>query len=569
MISQITDLEMSVQREIGYKNINDFSLSCLFIKFYCNQIGNISFEDIFQNKKFADKPYVLNTLKNLLSSIYTDSVKDTLNFFLSKYCQIEIDEKTLQQVILGKAKRRVSEYTCYSPIYKTMQDILNIQENDIVFNPAVGLGEVFYDLQGASHCFVKGIDSNLFFVDFTKIILDVISIRSDIKQYNYDELTLSYSADKIISFLPVGFNQSQLNESFIRLRNNNLLKYLSVKPRQTETLLLDICLALLKDKGKATVLVPASFLMRTSEKDIRKKILQDDILEAVIELPTRYFLHMGAATAILVFDKDKQVTNSILSINMKNVPAKEFELIPQLVWQEYTAKKESVYSRIIVVDTACIEEAKLNFAISLESKRLSSVCDSTVILEEIAKDLIKGIATIKKKNQPDELEKNAFLLTAVNIADNELNYGKSEAVYADEKEIFLQAVHKGDIIVSCRGSFKCLYVEEEPKDTLLISDNLMIIRVDSSKYNPVVLAYLLNSETGKAMIADQSTGMNMFMLSPKSLKSVQLPAYSIETADKVGAEILQNMRVYKEALQKAKAEYELVEQNIQSQLNLK
>ena len=65
-------------------------------------------------------------------------------------------------------------------------------------------------------------------------------------------------------------------------------------------------IASLNAEGKMGVVVPHGVLFRgSSEKKIRKGILEDDLLEAVIGLPSALFYGTGIPAALLVIDKNK------------------------------------------------------------------------------------------------------------------------------------------------------------------------------------------------------------------------------------------------------------------------
>jgi len=77
-------------------------------------------------------------------------------------------------------------------------------------------------------------------------------------------------------------------------------------------------IASLNAEGKLGVVVPHGVLFRGfSEKEIRKGILEDDLLEAVIGLPSALFYGTGIPAALLIINKKKpdQRKNKVLFIN--------------------------------------------------------------------------------------------------------------------------------------------------------------------------------------------------------------------------------------------------------------
>lgn len=77
-----------------------------------------------------------------------------------------------------------------------------------------------------------------------------------------------------------------------------------------------------EDVGKVGVIVPHGVLFRgSSEGQIRKQLIDENLLEAVIGLPANLFFGTGIPAAILIFNKGKQKNKDILFIDA----SKEFE----------------------------------------------------------------------------------------------------------------------------------------------------------------------------------------------------------------------------------------------------
>ncbi len=79
-----------------------------------------------------------------------------------------------------------------------------------------------------------------------------------------------------------------------------------VKTKKTELLFLALFLRLLKPGGRAAVIVPDGVLFGSSNahKSLRKMLIEDQKLDAVISLPGGVFKpYAGVSTAILLFTK--------------------------------------------------------------------------------------------------------------------------------------------------------------------------------------------------------------------------------------------------------------------------
>lgn len=70
-------------------------------------------------------------------------------------------------------------------------------------------------------------------------------------------------------------------------------------------------LASLQDNGQAVVVVPSGVLFRNNEHLIRQQIIEDNLLEAIIELPQNLFYGTAISTAILVFRRGRESKNTL------------------------------------------------------------------------------------------------------------------------------------------------------------------------------------------------------------------------------------------------------------------
>ena len=129
-------------------------------------------------------------------------------------------------------------------------------------------------------------------------------------------------------------------------------------------------IASLNAEGKMGVVVPHGVLFRgSSEKDIRKGILEDDLLEAVIGLPSALFYGTGIPAALLIINKKKPAErkSKVLFINSelryqegKNQNKLRDEDIQHIidVYDAYEDGKR--YSKVVEMDEILENDYNLN-----------------------------------------------------------------------------------------------------------------------------------------------------------------------------------------------------------------
>ncbi|MBV7441007.1 type I restriction-modification system subunit M [Weeksellaceae bacterium TAE3-ERU29] len=130
-----------------------------------------------------------------------------------------------------------------------------------------------------------------------------------------------------------------------------------VKSKKTELLFLGLMIRGLQKGGRCAVIVPDGVLFGSSNahKNIRKELVENQILEAVISMPSGVFKpYAGVSTAVLVFTKtDNGGTDKVwfydmqsdgFSLDDKRNPIEEND-IPDIIERYHNRKEESETQR--------------------------------------------------------------------------------------------------------------------------------------------------------------------------------------------------------------------------------
>jgi len=160
-------------------------------------------------------------------------------------------------------------------------------------------------------------------------------------------------------------------------------------------------ISVLKQDGKLGIVLPHGVLFRAgSEGKIRTGILKDDILEAVIGLPSKLFYNTGIPASILVVNKAKpdHLKNKVMFIdasqdfkNGKNQNRLEDEHVKKIVGAYDAGEEVDKYMR--VVDMAEIKENDFNL-------NIARYIDTSE--EEAPVDLVATLAGIKDIEAQEE-----------------------------------------------------------------------------------------------------------------------------------------------------------------------
>ena len=154
-------------------------------------------------------------------------------------------------------------------------------------------------------------------------------------------------------------------------------------------------ISVLNQNGKLGIVLPHGVLFRGgSEGKIRKGILKDDILEAVVGLPSKLFYNTGIPASILIVNKSKpvQLKNKVIFIDAsqdykegKNQNRLEEEHVKKVV-DAYDAGQEiDKFMRIVDMKEIKENDYNLNIARYIDTSE-----------EEVAVDLVATLAGIKE-----------------------------------------------------------------------------------------------------------------------------------------------------------------------------
>jgi len=250
-----------------------------------------------------------------------------------------------QWVLSYFAPTKAKEGETYTPreVIKLMVRLMNPENNSVVVDPACGSAAMLIESYryvkekvGGTEVSIKlyGQDRSGDMVAIAKMNLLLHGIKTDVKIFFGDSLINpeflkelgDLGADYIIANPP--WNQDGYGEE--KLSKPELRKiYRYGYPPDSTADWAWIQLMLYTARRKAVVVIDQGALFRGGrEREIRSKIVNEDLVEAIILLPEKLFYNTNAPGVILVFNKDKppERKGKILFINASS----EYEPHPEV-----------------------------------------------------------------------------------------------------------------------------------------------------------------------------------------------------------------------------------------------
>ena len=269
-------------------------------------------------KNFADIPK--NATGDMFGQIY--------EYFLGKFAMVE--------------GQKGGEFFTPRSVVRLMVQIIEPHKGT-VFDPACGSGGMFVQsaqfIEGRKSpgedvsLFVYGQEKTLETVKLAKMNIAVNGLRGDIRQANtyYEHVHNSFGKfDYVLANPP--FNVDDVNLARVEgdrrfntygiPRNKSGAKAKdkgSVTVPNGNYLWINLFATSLKDKGRAALVMANSASdARHSEADIRKTLIEKNLIYAMLTLPSNMFYTVTLPATLWFFDKDKQDDN-ILYIDARNI----------------------------------------------------------------------------------------------------------------------------------------------------------------------------------------------------------------------------------------------------------
>lgn len=440
-------------------------------------------------------------------------------------------------------------------ISELANDLLEIDGHDnIVVDFGSGVGNFLASVYKKAH-------------DNKIILKDLIGIEINAEQAHISQMVLSIITDgsinpriiignalenvnfpytKAYSFPPLGLRKLLNGE----LKKSNLFSdvYLSSK-NTAEWVFIDNMLSGLS-VNRAIALVAGRALFSNTDIEYRNKIVSSGWLEGIIELPAGSLSFTGVKMYMLVFSKNNKLVKFVDASNIMNVENKRYinlELPVKSIENMYYSKD---------VKTKPIEEL-IN---------MPNLCPSTIMLD--AKEIKNGVAikelaevfignqytlgVFEKKGLISDQRTGYRILTSSDIENGMVRWEELHSIDMKDNKFDKFAVHYGDVIVTSKSSkVKTVVVDIEPKEKILVTGGMLIVRPQLDKLNPTYLKMFFDSEIGQTALKSIQKGSIIVTLTASGLAGIEIPMIDIvkqqEKAERYN-EKLSTLAAYKQEI---------------------
>ena len=359
--------------QLKWSVFKDFPAERMYVNMQENVFPFI--KNLHGNKESAYSKYMGDAIFKIPTPLILDKVVTALDAIYEQMAGLKSSDARgdVYEYLLGKLSTAGLNGQFRTPrhIIKMMVDIVEPKADDVICDPAFGTSgflveaaeylknnrkqEVFFNAANKKHYnndMFHGFD-----MDRTMLRIGAMNMMShgiENPHIEYRDSLSDQNPDRQ-SYSLILANPPFKGSLDYETVSQDLLK--TCKTKKTELLFLTLFVKMLRIGGRCACIVPDGVLFgsSTAHKEIRKEIVENQRLEAVISMPSGVFKpYAGVSTAILVFTKtDHGGTDNVwfydmkadgLSLDDKRSPVAEND-IPDIVARYHNLAAEAARAR--------------------------------------------------------------------------------------------------------------------------------------------------------------------------------------------------------------------------------
>ncbi|STO97034.1 N-6 DNA methylase [Helicobacter canis] len=440
-----------------------------------------------------------------------------------------IIEQFLHTITQKKTTNKLYFYSTPYEINQLLVGILDIQAGESIYNPCYGMGSVFLSLSHiAPHITLYGeeLDPKLSLIarliaNLSKLDSSNLYVNDILASPIFRQGTSYKKFDKILCNPPLnahlGTELLKDDERFSTA--GNLIK------TYPELVFLLHSLAHLGQKG--VFIVRNQTLMKSSlEKRLRDKLCEDEMIEAIIELPKNIFPHQSYDFSLLVISSsNKQILHiDASSEHFYTKDGKYNRLInTQEILQLYRTKDKSPYSSLTPIASINPQDLRAHSYVKDSHARVKAtpVKSTTQSLETLGVEIFRG-QRIYGTQKDEEIE-----FFDIGIADfAPCGYTESfqtKKQLGNKSKIHKYQVRSYDILLSLRGITPKLTILGDITHTSVVNAGIIVLRAPSKAIAQGLYCYLF-SQSGEQALAHLYKTSADGTISTENLAKLPIPS---------------------------------------------
>lgn len=340
----------------------------------------------------------------------------------------------------------------------------------------------------------------------------------------------------------------------------------------SDWLMLRSLLGRMRPGDRAFVVVTKGALVRKNERELRAELIENDWLDAVIQLPAGLYPGHNLPLELMICEKSRPSSRSgrvfFADLSAFAIPGtRRARRISQLGMDKAcrafgSFACEERFSAVVPKEKIESTGWSLYPPAYLTQKDLPA---GALRLGDVA-SITRGIQLAKGYSQACSTPR--YLLNIRDLQDGEILFEHADQVEAGsislEKKYRIQ---EDDIILTSKGSTLKIAIVPPNPPAAYLGGNLTRIRVQDAKYPPYLLYEYLISEHGQAALNLIQTGTTIRVLGNANLNELKIPEYVPSIADEIGRNLKSAAIQHHQEKKKLDEDYALRREALLSQLN--
>jgi len=325
-----------------------------------------------------------------------------------------------------------------------------------------------------------------------------------------------------------------------------------IPAKRAEVLFVDYIAEHLNPTGKAGIIVPEGIVFQSANayKSLRKYLVEDGLLYAVISLPAGVFNpYSGVKTSILLIDKTlAKQKDEILFVKINNdgydLGAQRREVkgsdIPEVIRiiKDYQ-KGIDVSDNALVTIASKKDIAEQDYILVGERYKEAIVVNSNYPMVELHEvcEIITGFA-FKSDSLLNEKVDGALPVIKIGNLENKsfLNIDDDIQYFPYDESLEKYVINKNDILLAMTGA-TVGKVSVSRQNNLLLNQRVANIKANKDIINPTYLMYLLFDDKFYNYCQDNAGGGAQGNISPATIKAYKIPLPPLHIQEEIVKEI--------------------------------
>lgn len=313
-----------------------------------------------------------------------------------------------------------------------------------------------------------------------------------------------------------------------KTKQSRVFRGIEFSSRNTsEWLFIDALLSGLHGVGRAVAIVSGRALFNYADEEYRRALIKSGLLEGIIELPSGSLNFTGIKPYMLVFSQENKVVKMIDASDATDVKTKRFnkvEVAVNKVLDLYNSPDAPVKDVRVLKDI----NNWIPSNVLLDVKKPKN----GMPLGELAEVFTGNQYTLGvfEKNGMLSTEQTGYrILTSSDIENGLVDWKALHSIKYKDDKFDKYAVKKNDLVVTSKSSkVKTVVVDIEPKEKILVTGGMIVVRPNNKLLDPTYLKIFLDSEQGQNALKSIQKGATIITINSKDLSTVVIPLANIE-----------------------------------------